>query len=119
MGGTLAKQIGPYEVNLVHEGDCLDLITALPDESIDVLVTSPPYWGQRLSSGTGTEDDPRQYLGFLSRVFTSFLPKLKHRGIVWLNMGDAYNTPVNWRLEDRRYSTLGSDKNGLADDNSA
>lgn len=100
-------------------GDCLDLIPQLPDESIDVLVTSPPYWGQRLSQGMGTEDDPRDYVAFLTNVFTAFLPKLKKQGLVWINIGDAYNTPVNWRLDDRKYSSLGADKNGLAEHNSA
>jgi site-specific DNA-methyltransferase (cytosine-N4-specific) len=115
----LKRKIGPFEANTVIEGDCLNLIGHLPDASIDVLVTSPPYWGQRLSAGTGTEEDPREYLSFLVGAFTSFLPKLKAQGIVWINLGDAYNTPVNWRLDDRKYSTLGADKNGLADDNSA
>ena len=26
------------------QGDCLDLIPLLPDGSVDVVVTSPPYW---------------------------------------------------------------------------
>jgi DNA modification methylase len=116
---TLIKSIGNFEVNTVIEGDCLELMPLLPDGSIDVLVTSPPYWGQRISHGSGTENDPREYLNFLNKVFISFLPKLKDRGIVWINLGDAYNTPVNWSLEDRKYSTLGSDKNGLADNNTA
>jgi DNA modification methylase len=47
------------------------------------------------------------------------LPKLKERGIVWINIGDAYNTPINWRVDDRVYSSLGPDKNGLAANNSA
>ena len=113
------KKIGPYELNRVAYGDCLELITALPNTSIDIVVTSPPYWGQRLSNGTGTEADPREYLNFLSRVFDSIVPKLKPQGIVWINLGDAFNTPVNWRLDDRQYSTLGADKNGLNQDNSA
>lgn len=111
--------LGSFSLNTVAEGSCLDLIPRLPDASVDILVTSPPYWGQRLSSGTGTEDDPRDYLDFLTRVFLAFLPKLKPQGIVWINLGDAYNTPVNWRLDDRIYSTLGADKNGLDDNNSA
>lgn len=115
----MAKLIGPYQINSVHEGDSLQLIPGLPKESIDLLVTSPPYWGQRLSAGTGTEDDPREYLAFLIRVFAAFLPKLKQEGLVWINLGDAYNTPVNWRLDDRKYSSLGPDKNGLPDHNSA
>ena len=111
--------IGPFALNTIAEGDCLDLISQLPDASIDVLVTSPPYWGQRLSQGTGTEDDPRDYLQFLQRVFLAVLPKLKPQGIVWINLGDAFNTPVNWRLDDRKYSTLGADGTGLDENNSA
>lgn len=115
----MSKTIGPFPANAVIEGDCLDLIPQLPDASIDVLVTSPPYWGQRHSLGMGTEDDPRDYLRFLERVFLAVLPKLKPQGIVWINLGDAFNTPVNWRLDDRKYSTLGADKEGLDDNNSA
>lgn len=37
--------VGPFQLNRVTRGDCLELATGLPDESIDVLVTSPPYWG--------------------------------------------------------------------------
>lgn len=31
----------------VHEGDAYDLMEKLPDESIDLIITSPPYWGHR------------------------------------------------------------------------
>ena len=113
------QRIGPFSANTVIQGDCLKLIPRLPDESIDILVTSPPYWGQRTSNGTGTEEDPRHYVTFLEKVFVRFLPKLKPRGIIWINLGDAYNTPVNWRLDDRKYSSLGPDKNGLSPDNTA
>ncbi|MGD9687335.1 MAG: site-specific DNA-methyltransferase [Desulfobacter sp.] len=111
--------IGPFALNQVHLGDCLELISQLPDESIDVMVTSPPYWGQRHSAGTGVEEDPRDYLTFLANVFTTLLPKIKNEGIIWINIGDAYNTPVNWREDDRQYSSLGADKAGLAANNSA
>lgn len=111
--------VGPFELNTVAEGDCRSLIAQLPDESVDVVVTSPPYWGQRLSAGTGVEDDPREYVRGLAAIFTELLPKLKPSGNVWINIGDAYNTPVNWRLDDRAYSTLGADKEGLSADNSA
>lgn len=115
----MSTRLGPFQLNTVAEGDCLELVQALPNESVDVLVTSPPYWGQRTSLGTGTEDDPRDYLAFLERVFLQCQPKLKPHGIVWINLGDAFNTPVNWRLEDRKYSSLGADGNGLAENNSA
>jgi len=111
--------LNPFELNKVYRGDCLQLITQLPDDSIDVIVTSPPYWGQRHSHGTGVENDPRDYLNFLASVFESALPKLKQCGVVYINLGDAYNTPVNWRFDDRQYSSLGADKSGLPEHNSA
>ena len=113
------KKIGPFELNTVVEGNCLDLIHQLPDESIDVLVTSPPYWGQRVSQGAGVEEDPREYLRVMTNIFASFLPKMKKQGLLWLNIGDAYNTPVNWSFDDRKYSSLGANGTGLADHNSA
>jgi len=103
----------------VVKGDCRKLIPDLPDESIDVLVTSPPYWGQRLSIGNGIEDDPRDYVAGLTSIFETFLPKLKETGIVWINLGDAYNTPINWQVRDHVYSSLGPEKAGLDPSNSA
>jgi len=111
--------IGPFPVNRVTEGDAGILGARLPDESIDVVVTSPPYWGQRLSAGLGVEDDPRDYVKALADIFLVLLPKLKREGVVWINIGDAYNTPVNWRLADHRFSTLGPNGNGLDPTNSA
>lgn len=114
-----SSKLGPFVLNAVTEGDCITLIPELPDRSIDIVITSPPYWGQRISEGIGVEDDPRSYLRVLERVFIAIYPKLSDTGFVWINIGDAYNTPVNWRLEDRQFSSLGSDKNGLAPHNSA
>ena len=97
----------------------MNSVPQLPDESIDVLVTSPPYWGQRVSQGAGVEEDPREYLRVMTNVFSAFLPKMKKQGLLWLNIGDAYNTPVNWSFDDRKYSSLGANGTGLADHNSA
>ena len=113
------RKIGPYALNRFAHGDCVELAADLPDESIDVLVTSPPYWGQRMSSGMGVEDDPRHYLQALVSIFKVLQPKIKQDGLIWINIGDAYNTPVNWRSDDRDYSSLGPNKTGLDQSNSA
>lgn len=118
MTSEVPRQIGVTESN-VFQGDCLKLIPKLPDESVDVVVTSPPYWGQRQSLGNGTEEDPRQYIAFLKAAFERLLPKLKKKGIIWLNMGDAYNTPINWGPKDHKYSSLGPDQKGFDADNAA
>jgi DNA modification methylase len=113
------EKVGPYPANRVAGGDCAELAAALPDESVDVLVTSPPYWGQRTSAGLGVEEDPREYVARLVHIFRVLQPKVKRDGIVWINIGDAYNTPVNWRPDDRDYSSLGPDRAGLDENNSA
>ena len=64
----MTDRLGPFKTNLVCEGDCLELIPQLPDGSLDIVVTSPPYWGQRTSMGIGVEEDPR-------------LPQLPHSGL--------------------------------------
>jgi len=40
-------KIGPYKINCVHQGDALERLKQLPDESIQCCITSPPYWGLR------------------------------------------------------------------------
>lgn len=99
--------LGGFPPDAVVEGDCRVLIPALPDASIDIVISSPPYWGQRTSAGNGVEADPRRYVGELADAFAALLPKVKPDGVLWINLGDAYNTPVNWRSADYSYSTLG------------
>jgi len=111
--------LGSFPLDRVTCGDCRALVAGLPDESVHVIVTSPPYWGQRVSGGTGVEPDPRVYLASLVDLFASLLPKLAPDGLLWINVGDAYNTPVNWRVDDLNYSTLGDGGNGLPPTNSA
>lgn len=113
------SMVGPFELGAVTVGDCFSLVDELPNESVDVVVTSPPYWGQRFSKGMGNEDDPREYLSHLVRLFEKLLPKMKVSGTVWINIGDAYNTPVNWRSDDYTFSTLGADRRGLSKENTA
>jgi DNA modification methylase len=119
MDPEMVSELGPYPLDRVTQGDARKLILDLPDESISVVVTSPPYWGQRMSEGTGIEDDPREYLNQLRDLFRSLLPKMTNESILWLNIGDAYNTPVNWRPTDHTYSSLGPDRQGLSPMNSA
>ena len=112
-------QLGPWELNQTHQTDALEALRLMPDGCVDVAVTSPPYWGQRGDDGIGSEPDPRDYVANLTAILREVMRVLTDDGLLWLNVGDAYNTPINWRLDDRKYSTLGADGTGLADDNSA
>jgi DNA modification methylase len=107
------------ELNSIHHLNCLDGLRQLGDNSVDICVTSPPYWGQRGDDGIGTEADPREYVKNLSAILIEVMRVLKPSGLLWLNIGDSYNTPINWSFEDHVHSTLGIDRKGLAVTNSA
>ena len=106
-------------LNTVHNLECLRGLKQLDSDSVDICVTSPPYWGQRGDDGIGTEADPRDYVHNLSVILLEVMRVLRPSGILWLNIGDSYNTPINWSFEDHVHSTLGVDKKGLAVTNSA
>jgi DNA modification methylase len=111
--------LGPWALNTIHNVDALIGLKELPSDCLDVVVTSPPYWGQRGSAGLGSESDPREYIKNLVSILAETMRCLKPTGTLWLNIGDSYNTPINWREDDHEYSSLGKGKNGLDPSNSA
>ncbi len=115
----LPTKLGPWELNKVHPTDCHAALRQVPADSIDVAVTSPPYWGQRGNVGIGLEEDPREYVQNLTECLAEVMRCLKPTGTLWLNIGDSYNTPINWRFEDYSYSSLGANGTGLPKTNSA
>lgn len=75
-------------------GDCLDVLAALPDESVNCCVTSPPYWGQRdyhVDGQVGLEDTLSAYVDQLTEVLGAVRRVLADDGVLWLNLGDAFN----------------------------
>jgi DNA modification methylase len=114
-----AVEIQGWALNMVHNSDALIALRRVPCESLDVAITSPPYWGQRGSNGLGSEPDPRDYIKNLTAILAETMRCLKSSGTLWLNIGDSYNTPINWREEDYVHSSLGKDGNGLDPNNSA
>ena len=114
---TSTTAIGPWPRNHVHQQECLTALREIPSDIFDVTITSPPYWGQRGDSGLGSEKDPREYVENLVTILHEVMRCLKPSGTLWLNISDAYNTPINWRTVDSNYSTLGKDRTGHAPDN--
>lgn len=76
-------------------GDALTILKKLPSESVDCVVTSPPYWSLRdygVAGQIGLEDSFDDYLGKLLAVFDEVRRVLKEEGTCWVNLGDAYST---------------------------
>ncbi|KAF0216870.1 MAG: DNA methylase N-4/N-6 domain-containing protein [bacterium] len=47
----------PLQQDYLYNGDCRDILPTLPDSSIDLIVTSPPYADQRADSYGGVKPD--------------------------------------------------------------
>ncbi|MBU2447025.1 MAG: site-specific DNA-methyltransferase, partial [Bacteroidetes bacterium] len=68
-------------------------LKSIEDGSIDIAVTSPPYWGQRdyeFEGQIGIEGSFTEYIEKLVSIFNVLQKKLKSRGVFYLNIGDKY-----------------------------
>lgn len=65
----------------------------LKNDSVDCVVTSPPYWGLRdygVDGQLGLEPTPYEYVENMIAVFREVQRVLKPSGSLWLNLGDSY-----------------------------
>lgn len=115
-------------------GNCLDVLKTISDESIDVCVTSPPYWGLRdygsesvvwggqsncqhvwtdthycdkcnaWKGQLGLEPSPEEYIRHLIMIFDEVKRVLKPTGACWVNIGDTYATVSGSGLKEDRKS---------------
>lgn len=79
--------------NVIHHGNCLQVLKTLPDNSIDCCVTSPPYYGLRnygVAGQIGLEETPELFVTELVKLFEDVKRVLKPTGTLWLNLGDSY-----------------------------
>ena len=70
-------------LNQFHCGDAAQLAARLPAESVDTVITSPPYYQQRDygdSGQLGLESSPEAYIERLVGVFTALRPSLRREG---------------------------------------
>ena len=74
-------------------GDVREQLKQLADQSVNCVVTSPPYWGLRdygNDGQIGLEQTPEQYIEQMVLVFREVWRVLKNDGTLWLNLGDSY-----------------------------
>ncbi len=85
-------------LNTIIQGDALNILRTFPDESVNCVVTSPPYWGLRdygISGQLGLERTPEEYVEKMVGIFGEVRRVLRKDGTVWLNLGDSYNAGRN------------------------
>jgi site-specific DNA-methyltransferase (adenine-specific) len=116
--GSTAQRVGAYldgtgTAPLFLQGDALQVLAALPDDSVDCCMTSPPYWGKRDydGGGIGLEEDHQTFVCNLLAIFAEVKRVLKPTGSLWLNLGDTYREKsllsIPWRLAIAMTDTQG------------
>ncbi len=86
----------------ILQGDWIEQLKTLASESVQCVVTSPPYWGLRdygVSGQLGLEKTPEEYVEKLVTGFREVKRVLRKDGTLWLNLGDSYSTPKEGNTE--------------------
>lgn len=95
------------ELNKIYQGNSLDVLKTFDDESIDCVVTSPPYWALRdygCDNQLGLEPTFQEYINRLCDIFDEVKRVLKKTGTCWVNMGDTYGTKSGSAFENDNLS---------------
>ncbi len=89
---------------MILKGDALSMLKTLPDNSVQCIVSSPPYWALRRydipdidfpdgwRGQLGQEPTPELFIAHLGEIFREARRVLRADGTCWLNMGDCYAT---------------------------
>lgn len=116
------------KLDVIHHTDALSGLALLPDESVDCIVTSPPYWQMRdygiggmLWGGAdacehsydiygyctecggwlgqlGHEPTRDDFILHLCLIFDECRRVLKPTGTLWINLGDSYSKPHKYNV---------------------
>ena len=66
----MSEKLGPFDLNTVVQGDCLELMKHIPDNSVDCVITDPPYGvGIKYTKFEDTKEN-------LSNLIKRFMPEL-------------------------------------------
>ena len=100
----------------ILQGDCIESLKKLEDQSVNTCITSPPYWGLRNYNGEekqlGLEDTPEEFVDSLVAVFKEVKRVLRNDGTVWLNLGDS-DAGNNSRASNNGRAGYGTEREGV------
>ena len=85
----------------LYQGHALNELAMLPDNFVDCVMTSPPYWGLRTyktelidwgdwRGELGLEPTIELYISHLIQIFNEVKRVLKKTGTCWVNIDDSY-----------------------------
>ena len=87
-------------INKIHNEPCLETLKKMPNDFLDCVISSPPYWQLRdygYDGQWGLEPTFNEYLEHLWEMMDEIYRVLKPSGTCWINLGDTYNSGGNTR----------------------
>ncbi len=99
----MVSRLGPSSLPRLVHGDAATVMQHIEDESIDCIVTTPPYWRRR-NQGTEsiTAGSMEDFLEELLQTTAQAWRVLKPEGSLWLNTADdttnGFIQGLPWRL---------------------
>lgn len=101
----LAIDGGHCTASLIYGVPNVESLRKMNEDSVDCVVTSPPYWGLRdygADGQLGLEESAQDYVAEMTAIFSEVKRVLKPTGTVWLNLGDTYKNKqlmgIPWRV---------------------
>ena len=96
----------------LYHGDSLDVLSALPDQSVHMCATSPPFYGLRdygVDGQIGLEETPEEWCDRLVEVFSEVRRVLRDDGTFWCEIGDSYAANRSYQVRDNKHTEVGND----------
>ena len=101
--------------NTIICGDIRKIAKKLPAQSVNCIITSPPYWALRdygHPDQIGKEETPELYIETLVGVFRDLRRVLRDDGTLWLNLGDSYSSGFSGQSGQNPSSTMNGPNKG-------
>ena len=103
---TTIKNVGEVFVNKILQGDCLDIMKDIDNDTFDIVVSSPPY---NIGMNYNTYDDNQtDYVDWQVKVWNEVCRVLKPTGHLFLNSAIKNNPfevydiikQIDWKLQN-------------------
>jgi DNA modification methylase len=87
---VVKEMLDMNKLNTVYRGDAFELLSVLANDSIDLVLTSPPYYDARNYGGEVLFDDPDEWQKWCLHLIVRLSNKIKPSGVIWWNTGSGY-----------------------------
>ena len=104
---TLRAPYYQHEGVTIYHGDCLSVLPELPDNSVDMVLTDPPYFKVKGDAWDNQWDNPAEFLAWLDRVLAEFARIMKPNGSLYLFASPQMGARVECLIA-RRFEILNS-----------